>query len=149
MDIPTNNWTQIGIEAGDITIVKITGDWGTLTLFNIYNDCEHDNMIELVKNLQKRLDDHKQDTPNENAHTIWLGSLGDFNRHHPHWDDTSDSRLFTTITINKVKKLISAVADAGLDLALPPKMLGSRALTKWLGNFVTVTVTFTYVTHCD
>ena len=118
-DIPTNNWTQIGIETGDVTIVKITGDWGTLTLFNVYNDCEHDNTIELVKNLQKRLDDHEQDTPNENAHTIWLG---DFNRHHPHWDDTSDSRLFTTIAINKAEKLISAVADAGLDLALPPKI---------------------------
>ena len=118
-DILTNNWTQIDIGTGDATIVRIKGEWGMLTLFNIYNDCEHDNTIELVKNLQKRLDDEEQETPNEKAHTIWLG---DFNRHHPHWDNTSDTRLFTTTAIKKAEKLISAIADAGLDLALPPKI---------------------------
>jgi ribonuclease HI len=117
-DIPTNKWSQIEIDSGDVTIVKITGEWGATTLFNIYNDCEHDDTIEKVKVLQSSLDGQDRDAPNESAHTIWLG---DFNRHHPHWDDTSDIRLFTKTAINKAEKLISAVADAGLDLALPPK----------------------------
>ena len=52
-------------------------------------------------------------------HTIWLG---DFNRHHPYWDNTSDNRLFTKAALNKAKYLISAIADAGLDLVLPPKI---------------------------
>ena len=53
------------------------------------------------------------------ARTVWVG---DFNRHHPHWDSISDNRLFTSNAIKKAEKLISAVADAGLDLALPPKI---------------------------
>jgi endonuclease/exonuclease/phosphatase family metal-dependent hydrolase len=48
--------------------------------------------------------------------------LGDFNRHHPHWDDITDNRLFMCAVIKKAKKLIVAVADAGLDLALPAKI---------------------------
>jgi endonuclease/exonuclease/phosphatase family metal-dependent hydrolase len=48
--------------------------------------------------------------------------MGDFNRHHPHWDNLSDSRLFTKDTTTKAEKLISAIADAGLDLALLPKI---------------------------
>ncbi|KAI0261467.1 hypothetical protein BC834DRAFT_785227, partial [Gloeopeniophorella convolvens] len=38
----TNNWQQIEFQSGDVTAIKIQGEWGTLYLFNIYNDCEHD-----------------------------------------------------------------------------------------------------------
>ena len=50
------------------------------------------------------------------AHVLWVG---DFNRHHPYWDDPSDDRLFTNEAIEAAEKLIKVVADAGLDLALP------------------------------
>jgi hypothetical protein len=48
---------------------------------------------------------------------IWLG---DFNCHHPYWDDPSDTRLFTRAALKDVETLISAIAEVGLDLALPP-----------------------------
>ena len=118
-DILTNNWTQIDFESGDVTVIKLTGTWGSLLLLNIYNDCEHDLTIEQVKQFQRCIDDDQQVRYNDEAHTIWLG---DFNRHHPYWDNTSDTRLFTKGAINKAEKLISAVADAGLELALPPKI---------------------------
>jgi endonuclease/exonuclease/phosphatase family metal-dependent hydrolase len=90
-----------------------------LTIFNIYNNCEHDNTIASVKRFQNDLDEHEQGTVNKSAHLIWLG---DFNRHHLHWDNLADTRLFTKDTITKAEKLISVVMDAGLDLALPPKI---------------------------
>jgi hypothetical protein len=49
--------------------------------------------------------------------TIWLG---DFNRHHLHWDDPADIRLFTRSAIHDAEVLLSAVAELGLNLALPP-----------------------------
>ena len=44
----TNSWLQLDIEMGDITIVKLKGTWGMLTVFNIYNNCDHNNTIKLV-----------------------------------------------------------------------------------------------------
>jgi hypothetical protein len=55
----TNNWSQIDIDSGDITIVKISGAWGKLTIFNIYNNCDHDNTIDLLKDYQRCQDDNK------------------------------------------------------------------------------------------
>ena len=48
------------------------------------------------------------------AHILWLG---DFNWHHPHWDDPNDTRLFTESAPTEI--LIEAVASLGLDLILP------------------------------
>ena len=52
-------------------------------------------------------------------HTVWLGN---FNRHHLHWDKKADDRLFTTDAIDEADNLISAVKDVELNLALPPKI---------------------------
>ena len=88
-------------------------------MYNIYNDR---NQNETVRMLTR---DHQESraplNPEDQArtHTIWLG---DFNRHHPHWDDPSDVRLFTSEAINAAEVLIEAVADAGLELALPSRI---------------------------
>ena len=50
------------------------------------------------------------------ANVIWLG---DFNRHHPLWDDPNDKRLFTPEAMGAAEVLIEAIADIGLELALP------------------------------
>ena len=54
--------------------------------------------------------------PAGTAHVLWLGN---FNRHHPYWDDPNNTRLFTSEATWAVEKLIKTVADMGLDLALP------------------------------
>ena len=118
MNILTDNWSQVNIDSGDVTIIKLTGVWGTLLIYNIYNDCEHDRTVELIDRFHRELDTDGPGRPN-NSHTIWSG---DFNRHHPHWDNVTDDRLFTPKAIEKGEKLIGVIADAGLDLALPPKI---------------------------
>ena len=52
------------------------------------------------------------------ANVIWLG---DFNRHHPLWDDPNDERLFTPEAMGAVEVLIEVIADIGLELALPSR----------------------------
>jgi hypothetical protein len=54
------------------------------------------------------------------VHIIWLG---DFNRHHPLWDNLEDMQLFTNKATEATKKLIEAVVDAGLKLMLPSRIL--------------------------
>ena len=51
-----------------------------------------------------------------NTHTIWLR---DFNRHHPCWDDPSNTRLFTNEALLTTEMLISTVVETGLELVLP------------------------------
>ena len=43
--IPMENWEQVEFPSGDITVLRISGDWGRITIFNIYNDCLHDRTI--------------------------------------------------------------------------------------------------------
>jgi hypothetical protein len=54
------------------------------------------------------------------VHVLWVG---DFNRHHPYWDDPSDTRLFTSDAIEVVERLIEVVADISLELTLPSSIL--------------------------
>ena len=124
-NILTDKWKQIDYPSGDVTIITFSGSWGELTLYNIYNDCDsNDTITELEAFSRSRAINTSANTiANANVNTttprptLWLG---DFNRHHPHWDDPSDTRLFTRQAIHNAEILISAVAELGLDLALPP-----------------------------
>ena len=49
-------------------------------------------------------------------HILWCG---DFNRHHPLWDDEADEWLFTPQAIREADTLIEMIADKGLKMALP------------------------------
>jgi ribonuclease HI/endonuclease/exonuclease/phosphatase family metal-dependent hydrolase len=118
-DILTNNWKQIDADTGDITAIRIDSNWGALLIFNVYNDCDHDQNVEILANVSRQAEEAVRGIPREQIHTMWLG---DFNRHHPHWDAPSDNRLFTASALDKAEILIRAVANAGLDLALPPRM---------------------------
>jgi len=58
-----------------------------------------------------------QPEPATRVNDIWLG---DFNRHDPMWEPKGNERLFTSANINAADILIDALADYGMDLALPP-----------------------------
>ena len=119
-NILTNQWRQVDFPSGDVTIISIQGSWGELTIYNIYNDCvKNDTILQLEAFSQQRLTaPSRPSATNESSRPIlWLG---DFNRHHPHWDDPTDTRLFTRPAIHDAEIFISAVAELGLNLALPP-----------------------------
>jgi len=114
--ISTDSWTQLDFPSGDVTVIQITGAWGKLTLFNIYNDGKHNNTIRLLTKYHKDNQANIGFNTSGNAHTVWVG---DFNRHHPYWDDPGDDRLFTREATIAAELLIEAVAEIGLKLALP------------------------------
>jgi hypothetical protein len=104
--------------SGDVTAVRIKGKWGKLTLFNIYNDCKHDDTLDLLteyhrKNLLELLGNTETQYKH---HLVWVG---DFNHHHPFWDSPDNNSLFTRDALEKAEFLIQTVAELGLDLALP------------------------------
>jgi len=114
--ISTDSWTQLNFLLGDVTVIQITGAWGKLTLFNIYNDGKHNNTIRLLTKYHRDNQTSVGYNPSSSTHTVWVG---DFNRHHPYWDDPGDERLFTDEATLAAQVLIEAVAETGLELALP------------------------------
>ncbi|TFK17099.1 hypothetical protein FA15DRAFT_550429, partial [Coprinopsis marcescibilis] len=43
--ISLDAWTPTVIDSQDVTGIEIYGDFGTIQIFNIYNDCKHNNAI--------------------------------------------------------------------------------------------------------
>ncbi|KAI6016352.1 hypothetical protein BKA83DRAFT_4497977 [Pisolithus microcarpus] len=54
--------------------------------------------------------------PSPDDHVIWLG---DFNFHHPLWDNDSSTQLFTTGALKKAQLLLDLLEK--YDMAMPPK----------------------------
>jgi Endonuclease-reverse transcriptase len=116
-DILTESWEQLEFPSGDVTALRIKEKWGTITIFNIYNDCKHSETINALTNYHRQ---HMRsilgtETTLQDHHLIWLG---DFNRHHPYWDRPEDNRLFTSEARDAAEILLKAVADLGMDMAL-------------------------------
>lgn len=107
---------QLDFPSGDVTVIQLTGIWGKLTIFNIYNDGNHNDTINALTKFQRDNADLLGNIEQGVAHMIWLG---DFNRHHPQWDNHDDDRLFTNEALGASEILIEALAEAGLELALP------------------------------
>jgi hypothetical protein len=116
--ISTDNWNQLEFPSSDIMFIQVTGNWGKLTVFNIYNDRNSNKTLSLLTEFHRDNRDKLGSQELENAHLIWLS---DFNRHHPHWDDSNDTRLFMdNLEVLRVAELlIEMVASIGLVLVLP------------------------------
>ena len=114
----TDGWEQIDFPSGDVMAIRIKGSWGKLTIFNIYNDCNHDDTLDLLKRYHReRYRELLGNTEMQNKHhLVWIG---DFNMHHPCWDTMGNNSLFTTEALEKAETLIQIVAEVGLELALP------------------------------
>jgi ribonuclease HI len=116
--IPTNSWTQVNIESLDVVGIKVVGEGGEITIYNIYNDCTHsDTLTKLQDHLEAR--DRANPDPNIGDKTIGDIWLGDFNRHHPLWDDEENDRLFTHQNLNDAGTLIDLLADHDMHMVLP------------------------------
>ena len=114
--ISTDSWNQLDFLLSNVTVVQLNSTWGKLTIFNIYNKGKCNNTINLLTKYYKDNHQNLEHSQNGDAHQIWLG---DFNRHHPYWDDPRDLRLFTDVAMKAAEPLIEAVAEASLELALP------------------------------
>ena len=114
--ISMDSWNQLDFLSSNVMVVQFHSTWGKLMLFNIYNKGECDNTIKLLMKYYKDNHQSLEHSQNGNAYQIWLG---DFNRHHPYWDNPRDLRLFTDAAMEAAKPLLEAVADTSLELALP------------------------------
>jgi exonuclease III len=115
-NLSTDNWNQIDFPSGDVTVIQLKGKWGRLMILNIYNNGDNNDTIQLLTKFHRDHMLNRTEPDPKDEHTIWLR---DFNRHHLHWDNPNNTRLFTREATAAAEVLIEAVAEAGLELVLP------------------------------
>lgn len=71
--IPTDSWTRIDLPTPDITGIEMRGEYGTLQILNIYNNCTNNNSLQHVRDYMAR---PKVPVERRPQHTLWMG---DFN----------------------------------------------------------------------
>ena len=114
-DLATSSWKILNMPGtNDVTTIQMAGEYGRLTIINIYNDCTHARTLRAVREFLRVNRAEIMSRPDD--HLIWAG---DFNRHHPLWDDELDDRLFTPAALEDAGKLIEILADLNLKMALP------------------------------
>ncbi|PPR05017.1 hypothetical protein CVT24_010210 [Panaeolus cyanescens] len=112
--ISTNMWRALEVEdTADITAVQLSGPHYSLTVFSIYNDC---NNSDAEKALGRFMSRNSDTLLGNGGHVLWGG---DFNRHHPLWDNDEDHRLFTSQAISDAERLIQLLAEWNMEMALP------------------------------
>ena len=112
-NLSTNMYTTLDIPCGDISAIRLQGDFGHCSIFNIYNDCTNNNTTTALRNY---LTDHRPDAlPSPNDHMLWLG---DFNRHHPLWEPNNNRHLYNSAEM--INPLLDLITEHNMIIALPP-----------------------------
>jgi hypothetical protein len=123
--LSTDKWEELEINSGDVTGLRLRTETNVIDLYNIYNDGENDGAIEEAG----RVAEHHAGQRTRNG-MIWLG---DFNRHHPLWDEERNSHLFTERNLRMAQNLLDLAQGHGLQMALPKDIPTLRAFST--GNY--------------
>ncbi|PPR08172.1 hypothetical protein CVT24_012139 [Panaeolus cyanescens] len=117
--ISTNSWTQERVESPDVVVVNVRAVGVRLRIYNIYNDCKHDKSLEVLDRDLRRSGAWRRGGRGVSEGMIWAG---DFNRHHPLWDEERNHHLFTTSNLKAAQKLLDLTAAYNMIMMLPKDM---------------------------
>jgi hypothetical protein len=111
-NLSTDCYTILPIIHSDITAARFKGVNGFLSLFNIYNKITNNDTLtclDLFSELNTPLIQ-----PSNSDYVLWLG---DFNRHHPMWEEDSNEQLFELE--DYILPLIDLLYKNDMTLSLP------------------------------
>ncbi|QRV76906.1 Reverse transcriptase from transposon X-element protein [Ceratobasidium sp. AG-Ba] len=106
--LSSNGWEQVPCNCPDVTAVRVRTAKAPILVINVYNPCDSNAPLPLVdKLIESKL-------PGE-----LIVLIGDFNRHHPLWDEERNSHLFTKANLDLAQELLDLTATHDLEMALP------------------------------
>ena len=121
-NILTDSWKQLNIQHPDVTAIELRGTFGTIRVINVYNNCNNNTALTHVSNFMRDREQHIGRTAP--IHTVWLG---DFNRHHPLWDEHRNTHLFTRRNLDLAQPLLDMLGRHNMKMALPSAIPTLRA----------------------
>ena len=111
--LSTNAFYQVHVKSQDVVPISINTVSGPITIFNIYNDGNHADSLQAI------WDTLEEDTQNlkliNTTKMIWAG---DFNLHHPLWDEEHNSHLFTIHNLDATQTLIDLLTEYSMTMTL-------------------------------
>lgn len=110
--ISSSSWQAFPVQSPDVSALSIATAKGQLLIINVYNDQSHQDTIEVIR---LAICNARQNGPCFD-HTLWAG---DFNRHHPQWEDDSNTQFFTLSYLKAAQPLLDAITDLNLCQLLP------------------------------
>lgn len=78
--LPSSMWRPIRIASPDVSAVEVYGPFGTIRIFNVYNDCNHNEALAVLRTYLRSPEASEAQCAALPLQYIWAG---DFNRHHP------------------------------------------------------------------
>jgi ribonuclease HI len=123
--IATNAWEALDVGSPDVTAVKLKTQAGDIVVLNMYCDCTHSDALRDTKSFLQRQMESEGDRERD-AGMIWLG---DFNRHHPQWDEGRNNHLFTRSNLDEAQILIEATVERDMQMALPKDIPTLQAMS--------------------
>ena len=112
----------------DLITIQMSDDFGKLTIFDLYNNCQNSNTIDtLGEYLVSQLQVSHPSCPD---YSIWCGN---FNWYHRMWDKEQNHHLFTTGVLEDSGKLLTLVVDSNMVMVLPKDIptLESMSTKNW------------------
>ncbi|KAJ1301816.1 hypothetical protein OPQ81_009044 [Rhizoctonia solani] len=104
--LSSNVWEQVPCPSSNVTALKIQTPAGSILICNVYNPCNDNTPLPHVSSLLR-------------AHHSQVIMLGDFNQHHPDWDESCNAHLFTSSALDLAQPLLDLISNAPLMMALP------------------------------
>ena len=95
--------------------MRLHGGFGAICLLNIYNDCENNGSIDVMRGFMRERDARARRGEGRERF-IWLG---DFNRHHPLWDEERNAHLFTRRALEATQPLLDLIGRYDMHMVLP------------------------------
>ena len=114
-----------------MTAVEIKTDTVTFRIFSIYNSGLHNDTLDVLRQYMNTPSNRPRE--GERVQYVWAG---DFNRHHPLWDEPRNHHLFTNRNLEMAEPLLKLIARHHMKMALPEQMPTLRLMST--GNFTRV-----------
>lgn len=128
--IPSNTRSQIKIDSGDVVAAEKATEKARIDLYNACIDCTHSPALATIEDT---LNIRNVSEPITNDKGIILA--GDFNRHHPLWEENRNHHTFTKGNLDAAWRIIDIIATRYLTQT-PPKnfpVLQSTSSKDWTG----------------
>lgn len=112
--IRTDTYQPISYNNSDVVAIRLLGRQKHMDIYNIYASGRNMNTIRQLAM-----------TPiTDRNYKLWIG---DFNSHHPQWDEERNDHLFTPPALARAEVLIKMVKDRNMYQALPKDIPTLRA----------------------
>ncbi len=107
-------------------MLKLQAPEVTIIIINIYSNSSSVAAWDLVDKLISTYRAHQQDAQGKPYHVI---CAGDWNAHHPIWDEPRNSHLFTDQALDRAEHLLTIIGKHQLKMALPAYVPTLRAFS--------------------